>query len=195
MELYQRSALPLLLQMRGALALHAASVGDGQRVILLGGDSRVGKSTLVHALATRGWKLWADDTSVVSREEGHWCQVALPFRSRPRTADWRPAADLAYTQATPTEEADVAAFIALRRLPSDADEQIAIRSLAGAHAFRAVASHAIDDESPSKEVTERCLELSRQIRVHEIAFVANFDRFDALVDAVGQAFHDLLIAG
>jgi len=47
------------------LALHAAAVEFGGRLVLLLGDNFAGKSTLAVALAARGARLWADDRIVL----------------------------------------------------------------------------------------------------------------------------------
>lgn len=59
--------LPLaaLVYQRGLLAFHAAAVANDQGAVLLAGDSRSGKSTLLTALLQRGWKMLADDLAIV----------------------------------------------------------------------------------------------------------------------------------
>jgi len=51
---------------RGLVALHASAITDGNRTILIAGDSGSGKSSLAAALMVRGWSILADDLAVVS---------------------------------------------------------------------------------------------------------------------------------
>jgi hypothetical protein len=63
--------LPLaaLVYQRGLLAFHAAALVAGQRVFLLAGDSGAGKSSLLAALLKRGWRMLADDLTLVGLDE------------------------------------------------------------------------------------------------------------------------------
>ena len=51
---------------RRLVALHASVITDGNRTILITGDSGAGKSSLAAALMLRGWLVLADDLAVVS---------------------------------------------------------------------------------------------------------------------------------
>lgn len=60
--------LAALAYQKGLLAFHAAAVSDHRGVILLAGDSGVGKSTLLFSLLQRGWTMLADDMAVLERD-------------------------------------------------------------------------------------------------------------------------------
>lgn len=57
-------ALPILLIQRGIFLLHGSAVSDGERVLVLLGASRSGKSTLAAGLLQRGWRLISDELVV-----------------------------------------------------------------------------------------------------------------------------------
>ncbi len=58
-------AMGLLLQQRGFYCLHASSVRVGDGAIAFAGDSGTGKSTLAHAMQTRGHPLVTDDIAAI----------------------------------------------------------------------------------------------------------------------------------
>jgi hypothetical protein len=65
-EILVRRVLPRLAQWHGRLALHAATVADGESAIVILGPSGAGKSTLAAALCRFGpWRLLSDDISLL----------------------------------------------------------------------------------------------------------------------------------
>ena len=69
-----RRVLPRTGMLHGRIGLHAASVSDGRRAVLLLGASHAGKSTLSAALHQRlGWQVLADDISLVRLGDDHVC--------------------------------------------------------------------------------------------------------------------------
>lgn len=69
-------ALPLALAASGALVVHASAVAREGRAILLTGKAGAGKSTLAALLATRGFRVLADDGVVL--EAGAAGPIAVP---------------------------------------------------------------------------------------------------------------------
>lgn len=67
------AALGLFLIRRGAFPIHGSTVTDGRRSILFCGPSGAGKSTLSAWFMDQGYKLVADDVSLV-----HFSDDALP---------------------------------------------------------------------------------------------------------------------
>lgn len=65
-EFLNTTPLAALQYQRGTLVFHAAAVTNGQKTMLLAGDSGVGKSTLLATLLQRGCKMLADDLSIVN---------------------------------------------------------------------------------------------------------------------------------
>ena len=58
------TVLAVLIQQRGDLLFHASAISKQGQVILLSGESGVGKSTLAYEMVSnRGWKLCADDVA------------------------------------------------------------------------------------------------------------------------------------
>lgn len=52
------------------ILVHAGVVAQGDRAILMPGDSGVGKSTLTAALVFSGWRLLSDELALIDRETG-----------------------------------------------------------------------------------------------------------------------------
>ena len=77
-----------VLRLRGSLCLHAAAVaGRGGGVLAIAGRPGVGKSTLVAALASRGYPVLTDDVAAVMRDaDGSFVLHPGPARLRPRRA-------------------------------------------------------------------------------------------------------------
>ena len=65
----QMTPLASLLFQRGTLAFHAAVAATRHGAVLLAGDSGAGKSTLLASLHKRGWRMLADDLTVVDLDE------------------------------------------------------------------------------------------------------------------------------
>lgn len=81
----QMAPLAALCYQRGMLALHGAAAVGPRGAIVIGGDSGAGKSTLLAALLQRGWRLLADDLTVVAADERG---VPLAYPLAPELALW-----------------------------------------------------------------------------------------------------------
>jgi hypothetical protein len=78
-HLFLDQVIPLLLNLRGKLAIHASAVAVPGGTIAVLGDAGVGKSTLIGALARGGHALLADDCLVLEEENGEFsCLPAYP---------------------------------------------------------------------------------------------------------------------
>jgi hypothetical protein len=64
-QFLRMTPLAALLYQRGSLVFHASAVANANGVILLAGDSGVGKSTLLTVLVQRGWQYLADELAVI----------------------------------------------------------------------------------------------------------------------------------
>ncbi len=86
-----QACLAPLLQLRGALVLHAAAVAvPGRGVVALAGQSASGKSTLLMACVRRGWSMITDELSAVRANADAEPCVAP---GRPVIHAWREALD------------------------------------------------------------------------------------------------------
>ncbi len=81
--------LPRVLDLRGALVLHAGAVATSAGAVLLLGGSGRGKSTLTTSLAQRGFEILGDDVIVLRMIDGCW--HAVP--SYPGLRLWSDSAD------------------------------------------------------------------------------------------------------
>jgi hypothetical protein len=69
-----RRVLPRTGMLHGRIGLHAASVSDGRRAVIILGASHAGKSTLSAALHQHlGWQVLADDISLITPGEHSVC--------------------------------------------------------------------------------------------------------------------------
>jgi hypothetical protein len=193
-DYYHRVALPTMLQAYGALSLHAAAVGDERGAILVGGDSLVGKSTLAYGLDKRGWRLWADDTSVLEPTP-QWRLIALPFRSRPRPAPWGRMEAPPRHQARPLDSVRVLGAAILRRAQGDGPSRgVQSRRLDGAEAFRALFAGAYEQED-RRWLVERFLRLASDVPVVELCYVPTSSDFEGYLHEVERELGSLLARG
>lgn len=84
--------LAALLYQRNIPVFHAAAAAmpDREECILLAGDSGAGKSTLLVALLQRGWRLLADDLTIVRTDENGNLVV---FPTSPEVVLWSDAVE------------------------------------------------------------------------------------------------------
>jgi hypothetical protein len=83
------SCLGFLLLSRGLFAFHGSAVSDGERCWLFIGESGAGKSTTAAALLQRGYRLLADDVSLVGFDEAG---QALVYPAFPQIKLWEDSA-------------------------------------------------------------------------------------------------------
>jgi len=146
------SAFGALLHQRGLLPLHANAVEIGGKAVAFMGESGAGKSTLAAWFHDNGYRVLADDVTVVRFGEDSRARVAPGL---PRLRLWRDALEmtrrdpeqfkLSYTGELPYEKFDVplhhvatvdanlAAIYVLQRA-----DHLSIRELTGADAVEAV---------------------------------------------------------
>lgn len=83
------SVFAIMLMRRGLLPLHASCVERDGRAYAISGHSRAGKSSLAMQLVRRGYRLLADDVTVIDLAPGR--PMALP--TFPRVKLWRDMLD------------------------------------------------------------------------------------------------------
>ncbi len=96
--------LGLILRLRGLLPLHASSVVVDDRAVLFVGPPQAGKSTTAAAFALSGFRVLADDTSVIRRRaDGTFGVFADGFRLRlwPESAEMLFGSEEALPRLTP----------------------------------------------------------------------------------------------
>lgn len=86
--------LAFALRHHAVFHLHAAALADGERAVLVAGQSGVGKTTLALALLEAGLAWLCDDAAFLAEREGApWLEgVPRPFHLRPTTAGAFPRA-------------------------------------------------------------------------------------------------------
>jgi hypothetical protein len=84
------TVLGALLQQQGIFLLHASAVTGDAGTILFAGNSGSGKSTLTAALVRNGYRLIADDTCMVTLDQGR----AIVHPGHPHIKLWRDSLDL-----------------------------------------------------------------------------------------------------
>lgn len=82
------SVFGALFYQRGLLPLHAGAIRVGDKCALFAGESGAGKSTTVTAFLKRGYKLHADDLSVISPSRRDSAPVPLVWPAMPQMKLW-----------------------------------------------------------------------------------------------------------
>ncbi len=160
---YDRDALPLVLQARGATVIHASAALGPRGALLFAADSGTGKSTLAAALAARGWRALADDCCAIEDGRLH----PLPFAGKLRP-------DVAATLRAPSgaggEPVGIAALFLLKRRPgppavSPVEPKAAVTALL-AHAFCAT----LQEGELKRAFVERLLDVAARVKILELGF-------------------------
>ena len=181
------SCLGFLLLSRGLFALHGSAVTDGQRCWLFIGESGAGKSTTAAAFLQRGYRLLADDVSLVGFDEAG---RALVYPAFPQIKLWEDSAqalaveDSALKLILPDWEKykmSVAQHFAAEPMPLAAIFQLwpveggkaALRRLEGMEKFRALSSNiyrgaAIADFGLQPQHFAFCSRLLQQFPVYQL---------------------------
>ena len=105
--------LPLLLELRGRLALHASAVAGPGGAIAFVGATGQGKSTLSASLAQEGYALLTDDCLALEEQEGRFLATA----SYPGLRLWPDAVASVFAEGTASSP--VAHYTAKQRLGPD----------------------------------------------------------------------------
>jgi len=188
-DTYRRSAVPLLLQALGTEVLHASAALTADGVIGCCGAARTGKSTLVFALAQRGYPVWADDALAVDLATEPVTTVALPceVRLRPSATVYfegrgiTPGARMAPDGSDQSPQ-PLSALVVLARSTRGA---LTVERLPPARAFAALLSHAycfsLQQTDDKRRLLERYLALATRVPVYRLEFEP---RFDVLPDTV-----------
>jgi hypothetical protein len=171
---FERSVLPLTVQLLGGEALHASAVLGPAGVVALCGESGTGKSTLASALSTRGYEIWADDAVAFEFPNGAVSAVPLPFRTQGGSAVARDRAE------------PLVAVLVLRRVAGE----LALRRLSGGDALAAALENGYcyrpcDDER-RQAMLLAYLDLVARVPVLEVRFEPRWEQLELLVDTLEQ---------
>jgi hypothetical protein len=193
---YQRTVLPMALQLAGREVLHASGVLAVQGAVAFCAVSMTGKSTLAHEFSRRGYGLWGDDAVAFDTPDGSVTSVPLPFELQLRAPS--PGESPATTAAVPelsTSEARVvplAAVCVVERTPSiEATDRVRVRRLPPAEAFPAVLAHAycysLDDVERNRRMIAHYLDLSGRVPAFSVNIRAGLEHLAAVVEGIERA--------
>jgi hypothetical protein len=193
---YERTVLPMALQLAGREVLHASGVLAAQGAVAFCAVSMTGKSTLAHEFSLRGYGLWADDAVAFDTPGGLVTSVPLPFQRQLRAPgpDESPPTTAAVPDPAAAEApgAPLAAVCVLDRNQSlKTAKPVRVRRLPPAEAFPAVLAHAycysLDDVERNRQMIAHYLDLSGRVPVFSVNFRAGLEHIPAVVEGIEQA--------
>ena len=174
---FDRDVLPFFVLASGLEVLHASAVLFPAGVAVFCAASGVGKTTLALGVASRGHRLWADDSVAIQEVSA----IPMPFAPRLRRPTREHLGDVKV--GTFDAPAPLAALFVLRR-----DDSTSVRRLAPPDGLAALLPHAwcfsLDDEGRKREMMGHYLDLVARVPVFALHFEAGFDRLDAVIDCV-----------
>jgi hypothetical protein len=193
---YERTVLPMAVQLAGHEVLHASGVRAEAGVVAFCAVSTTGKSTIAARLGDRGYRIWGDDAVAFDAKGGSVTAIPLPFRLSPRAASGLDSTPL--TADTPSPAAlepgpvPLAAVCVLERAPlADSTAPVSVLPLSPPAAFPAVLTHAycysLEDAEHNRRMVDHYLELSARVPVFSVRFRAGLENLPAVVDEVERA--------
>ncbi|MGH7897296.1 MAG: hypothetical protein ACREQQ_05040 [Candidatus Binatia bacterium] len=194
-DVYRRSVLPMVMQVRGCEALHASAVVADHGSVAFCGASGAGKSTIAYGLALRGYAQWADDSVVIERVGGEIRALALPFAARLRSdseryfAEARPAAARRRSAARRAASVPLTALFVLERAPVDGGAgRVDVRRLRAAELFTAVLPHAycfsLADPARKRRMIRHYLELGSRVPAFRMRFSPDLGSLASMLDRI-----------
>lgn len=192
-DLYRRSVVPLFLQALGRETMHASAVAGSKGVLAFCGDRGTGKSTIAYALARRGFAQHADDTLVLSLDDGAVRTVPLEFTPRLRPAArtfFGPGTDLdRFADSRGVRAEPLATVFVLRR--DDTCVGPTVRGLSPPAAFEALLQHAhcFEPDNPvqRRRLLQNYLDISTRVPVFDVSFGSGLQGLERLLDALLHA--------
>lgn len=179
---------PMILQALGWQALHASAVALPDGVVAFCGRSGQGKSTLAYALAARGFLQFADDAVLLEVEDDRATAHPLPFTPRLRapSIDYLRPAPGGDDRRTPTRLQAV--WILETRGAEGAPD---IERIPAVPAFSSLLTHAHcfdpSDHAGTERMAKAFMSLAASVPVMRLSYPKNFDRLDAVLEAVMAA--------
>jgi hypothetical protein len=212
LDTFKRTIVPLILQTRGWLVLHASGVATPAGVIAICAPSEAGKSTLAWALVESGYSLFADDAVAIrpgvsegGRPVAHalWCRPRL----RPTSArHFGVATDDEVTRwhGDPSrvggEERPLTALIFLRR-STDGPRPLPTRSrlIPASEAFTGMAANAyaydVNNSAATRNLAGELLRVAATIPAFELTFSPGLEQLPGMVAEVIQIVSTVMEAG
>lgn len=191
-EAFRRLVLPMVLQTRGMVVLHASAVLAPRGVIALCGIAGTGKSTTALALSlATGHPVWADDVVAIDIARPAADAVAVPHRLRLSPAAARLATSVGKERRLRTtgppagrSRAPVARICLLQR-----DPQLSVvkcRPLALGETLLGLLEHAycFDFDTAKRQLIQDGLRLAARVACVAISFPPGLDRIADLTDAL-----------
>lgn len=208
-DAYYRSVVPLALQGYGLEAMHGTALETPAGALVLAGSSHTGKSSLAYELASRGYRLLADDAVIIDvagESGGSDAPVIrpIPFGLMLReqaAAHFGAAADgfatAAETSAPPAQE--LAAVVMLERVTDPATTPSGTVRLAAAEAFNKLLASAYSLSFSDKErkgaMVAAYLRLSRLVPVYLHSFRSGWEHLAGVADDIERLLVTALPAG
>jgi len=194
---YERTILPMAVQLAGREVLHASAVLTAQGVVAFCAVSTTGKSTIADAFSRRGYGVWADDAVAFDAAESSVTPIALPFQNqlRPRSRLDESRATAPALSARPAPQADIGPLCAVcvleRANGREASDAVGLRRLPPAEAFPAVLAHAycysLDDVERNRRMIDHYLDLSARVPVFSVIFRAGLEHLPAVLEEIEHA--------
>jgi hypothetical protein len=205
---FVRNVIPLLLQSRGILVLHASAVQVRNGVLGLGGTSFSGKSTLACALGTRGYELWADDSLLIltTNEDVQALKTPLvKLRLRPDARRYFGKMDCVYLPGAINSGGEFELSLSeMHGLPLKAlclihrtqdKERVGLwhhDKLHGHEALGRVLSLAnyydLAELSECRRISESCLKLVNKVPIYNCSYRDGFESIEDVLDEMENSF-------
>jgi hypothetical protein len=199
-DVYQRSVLPMVMQVQGHEVLHASAVLHGGELVAFCGRSGAGKSTIAYGLSRRGYRQWADDTVALRRVDGRVRTIALPFGVRLRPGPARyfglpskrelPLPVLQRPSRRRASSMPLSTLFVLEQVDraSAECEAVAVRPLAASEFFTAVLPHAycfsLHSLARKRRMIRQYLDFGSRMRTFRIRFAGELARLPAVLDSI-----------
>lgn len=187
-DTFNRSVLPLLVQLKGAQCLHASGVSTPAGLIALCGVSGAGKSTTAAALDRMGYPFTADDAVAFSfNSSGVPTCLRLPFSPRLDRKSRRLIALIPSMERvsgeSAVEEQGLAGVVILEKTRSI---RPSIERLQPAVAFREILQHAycfsLHDLKTRRTFSEDYLALAEKVPAFRLAFSHQAEQLSPVLD-------------
>ena len=204
LDLFGRSARPLVLQALGWETLHGSAVLTPAGLVAFCGERESGKSTIAYALSRLGYRQHSDDTVVLKVEGSSIRGVRLPFdvRLRPEAATffgYQPHTSggrdtlTTVAQEIPEISTDpLAALFVLQRTP--AGEPVATQ-LTPSAAFTAILAHSHcfnpEDVEGRQRLLEHYLEIAATTPVFELRFSAGVHQLGRVLARIQRTLRNI----
>jgi hypothetical protein len=188
-DVYRRSVLPLVIQLRGHEVLHASAVDRGDGLVVFCGVSGAGKSTFAYALSRRGYRVWADDAVALDIDESCVTAFRVPFQLalRPDVAGFlgRPLAIAETEAATPSP---LVAVVVLEPVDDPDAHAVRLSLLDPSAAFTAVLPHAycfqLSNLDRKRLMVDRYLLLASSVLALGVRYRRGLDHLSLVLDEI-----------